>query len=87
VEIQGYTDATGAVAYSMKLSQARADAVRSYLVEKGVRESSLTARGFGPDNPIATNGTATGGAQNRRVTFSVTNAPEHVKVDTEAATP
>jgi OOP family OmpA-OmpF porin len=86
-EIQGYTDSTGAVAYNMKLSQARADAVRSYLIEQGVSGSSLTARGFGPDNPIATNSTAAGRAQNRRVTFSVTNVPEHVQVDTEAATP
>jgi len=85
-EVQGYTDSTGPLAYNMKLSQGRADAVRSYLVSKGVSGSSLTAQGFGPADPIASNGSPQGRAQNRRVTFNVTNAPAHVKVETESAT-
>jgi hypothetical protein len=65
----------------------RADAVRSYLVSKGVDGASLTARGFGKDNPIATNATPEGRAQNRRVAFVVTNALEHVQVKSVGATP
>jgi OmpA-OmpF porin, OOP family len=87
IEIQGYTDSTGPIAYNVKLSQGRADSVKNYLVDKGVSASSLSAHGYGPDSPIASNSTAAGRAQNRRVTFSVTNAPAHVKVDTRDATP
>lgn len=87
VEIQGYTDSKGAAAYNQKLSQRRADAVLQYLVSRGVNGSALTARGYGPASPIASNATAEGRAQNRRVAFVVTNAPEHVNVQTEQATP
>jgi OmpA-OmpF porin, OOP family len=86
VEVQGYTDSTGALAYNMKLSQGRAESVKTYLISKGANGSSLTAHGYGPQNPIASNGTAEGRAQNRRVIFSVTSTPAHVKVDTEGAT-
>jgi OOP family OmpA-OmpF porin len=85
VEIQGYTDSTGPLAYNMKLSQGRAESVRSYLVSNGVNGTSLTAHGYGPESPIAPNSTPAGRAQNRRVTFTVKNAPAHVKVDTEDA--
>jgi OOP family OmpA-OmpF porin len=85
VEIQGYTDSTGPLAYNMKLSQGRADSVRSYLVSKGVNSTSLTAHGYGPEDPIAPNSTPAGRAQNRRVTFNVKGTPAHVKVDTEDA--
>jgi OOP family OmpA-OmpF porin len=86
VEVAGYTDSTGPLPYNMKLSQGRADAVRDYLVSKGVSSSSLTARGYGPEDPIASNKSVAGRAQNRRVTFKVTSTPEHVKVNTEDAT-
>jgi len=85
VEIEGYTDSTGPLAYNMRLSQGRAESVRSYLVSKGVNGTTLTAHGYGPENPIAPNSTPAGRAQNRRVTFSVKGAPAHVKVDTEDA--
>jgi OOP family OmpA-OmpF porin len=67
VEIGGHTDATGSRALNVRLSQSRADAVRAYLVQRGVAMPRLTTRGYGPDNPIATNATAAGRAQNRRV--------------------
>jgi outer membrane protein OmpA-like peptidoglycan-associated protein len=87
VEIQGYTDSTGSDAYNLGLSQRRADAVRAYLIDKGLSASALTAKGYGKGNPIASNSTAEGRAENRRVAFQVTNAPEHVKVVTKDASP
>jgi outer membrane protein OmpA-like peptidoglycan-associated protein len=73
VEVDGHTDARGADAYNMKLSDARAKAVRDYLVSKGVAESRLTARGFGETQPIADNKTDAGRAKNRRVELTKTN--------------
>jgi outer membrane protein OmpA-like peptidoglycan-associated protein len=87
VEIQGYTDSTGSADYNLHLSQKRAQSVRTYLISKGVNPAGLTAKGFGKANPIATNATTEGRAQNRRVAFQVTSAPEHVKVVSEEATP
>lgn len=87
VDIRGYTDSTGSAEYNLHLSQKRAESVRSYLIGKAVNPVGLTARGFGKADPIATNATTEGRAQNRRVVFQVANAPEHVKVVTEEATP
>lgn len=87
VEIQGYADSRGSADYNQHLSQLRADAVKSYLVSRGVNADSLTARGFGEADPIATNATAEGRAQNRRVAFVVTAAPAHVQVKSPPATP
>src|SRR5438046_2906142 len=67
IEIAGYTDNTGSSATNLKLSQARADAVRAYLGSKGVAPSRMVAKGYGAANPIAANTTAAGRAQNRRV--------------------
>jgi outer membrane protein OmpA-like peptidoglycan-associated protein len=69
VEIQGYTDNTGKKATNMKLSQDRANAVRTWLVNKGIAADRITAKGFGPENPIAPNTTKEGKAQNRRIEF------------------
>ncbi len=67
VEIAGYTDSRGSAATNLRLSQARAAAVRAYLVSGGVPTRQLTSRGFGAGNPIASNATAAGRARNRRV--------------------
>ena len=67
IEVAGYTDNTGSAAVNTGLSQARADAVRAYLASRGVSPARMTSRGYGPDSPIATNTTAAGRAQNRRV--------------------
>jgi outer membrane protein OmpA-like peptidoglycan-associated protein len=67
IEIGGYTDNTGGLRINMGLSQARAAAVRAYLASRGVRPDRMVARGYGPGNPVATNTTPQGRAQNRRV--------------------
>jgi OOP family OmpA-OmpF porin len=74
VEVQGYTDATGKKATNVALSRDRAEAVRAYFVEHGIPADHLTATGFGPDKPAASNRTAKGRAQNRRIEFKVTSA-------------
>ena len=71
VEIQGHTDSTGTAAINRKLSQGRAESVRKYIIGKGVAKGRLTAKGFGPDVPIADNGTPEGREMNRRVEFKI----------------
>jgi outer membrane protein OmpA-like peptidoglycan-associated protein len=66
-QIQGYTDNTGSEAKNIALSEARAKAVMNELIKKGVDKSRLSAKGFGPANPIADNSTLEGRQQNRRV--------------------
>jgi outer membrane protein OmpA-like peptidoglycan-associated protein len=73
VEVGGHTDATGSARTNTRLSQARADAVRDYLISKGIAASRLTTKGYGPTKPVATNDTAEGRASNRRVELSKTN--------------
>ncbi len=67
IEVSGHTDATGSRALNMRLSLARAQSVATYLASKGVAHSRLDAQGYGPDRPIATNSTAGGRRENRRV--------------------
>jgi hypothetical protein len=69
VEIQGHTDSTGPRTWNDTLSQMRADAVRDYLITRGVAADRLTAKGYGPTEPIASNDTREGRQQNRRVDF------------------
>jgi outer membrane protein OmpA-like peptidoglycan-associated protein len=67
VDVNGYCDAIGGVAYNLRLSQRRADAVVGYLESKGVASGRLAPHGYGKTNFVATNATAEGRAQNRRV--------------------
>ncbi|PYO77718.1 MAG: hypothetical protein DMD67_06170 [Gemmatimonadetes bacterium] len=67
IEVAGYTDNTGSAAGNLRLSQARADAVRTYLASKGVTPDRMIAKGYGAASPIATNATSAGRQQNRRV--------------------
>ena len=69
IEVQGHTDNVGADAYNMKLSQARADAVRAYLVSHGVAASRLVSKGYGFHQPLVDNTTAANRELNRRVQF------------------
>lgn len=73
VTIEGHTDSTGKRAYNVELSKRRANAVRSYLASRGVATQRIKARGLGPDFPVATNATAAGRQQNRRVEVLVQN--------------
>lgn len=75
IEIVGHTDSTGNHAYNMGLSQRRAQSVANYLMAQGVDGSRLSTRGAGPDQPIASNATADGRAQNRRVEVTLRPLP------------
>ena len=67
IRIEGHTDASGGASTNLRLSQQRADAVRAWLTGRGIAAGRLEARGFGEDNPVASNDTASGREQNRRV--------------------
>lgn len=73
IEIGGHTDRTGDDAHNMKLSEARAAAVRDYLVSQGVDRSRIEVRGYGETMPVADNETAEGRAKNRRVELKRAN--------------
>jgi OOP family OmpA-OmpF porin len=71
LEISGHTSSEGDGAFNQKLSQDRADAVKQWLVDKGVTTDRIKTRGVGPDEPIADNKTPAGRAKNRRIEFKV----------------
>src|SRR5262245_45278266 len=71
VRVAGYTDSTGPEGYNQGLSERRAKSVKDYLVAHGIEASRLTAVGFGEADPVASNDTKDGRAQNRRVTLDV----------------
>lgn len=75
IQLEGHTDSVGTDDYNMKLSQQRADAVRGYLVTQGVTADSVVSTGLGKADPVATNDTAAGLQQNRRVDMVVSGAP------------
>jgi OOP family OmpA-OmpF porin len=69
MEIQGHTDSDGTDEFNLDLSQRRADAVKAYMVSKGIDEARLESKGYGEANPIEDNAKAAGKAKNRRVEF------------------
>lgn len=71
IELSGHTDNQGDDQYNLELSQNRAQAVKSYLEEKGISPERLVAKGYGENQPIATNDTKEGRAKNRRTEFKV----------------
>jgi outer membrane protein OmpA-like peptidoglycan-associated protein len=80
LEIEGHTDSTGSDELNQKLSEDRAGTVRSYLVEQGLADSSVTAKGFGKSMPVADNTTTAGRQQNRRVEIIVSGEVIGVKI-------
>jgi OmpA-OmpF porin, OOP family len=86
VIIAGHTDSVGADAYNQKLSQKRAEAVRAYMIGKGVAADRLRAEGYGESKPIASNADEAGRAENRRVEFQVLNKPLTVKIIKKGST-
>jgi outer membrane protein OmpA-like peptidoglycan-associated protein len=66
VEVQGHTDSVGTAMYNQQLSQRRAEAVRQFLIERGIKAERIQARGYGSSRPIAPNTTEEGRALNRR---------------------
>lgn len=70
VEISGHTDNTGSRQNNIDLSLARADAVKTYLVGRGIDAFRLRVKGYGPDRPVAPNSTAEGRMKNRRIEFT-----------------
>ena len=71
MQIEGHTDSVGSDEFNQQLSERRADSVRDFLAEQGVPASSITAKGFGKTQPVASNDTAEGRQRNRRVELVV----------------
>lgn len=78
VRVEGHTDSRGGDDYNLDLSQRRADSVRAYLIGKGVPADQLIAVGYGETQPIASNNTESGRAQNRRVVFTLIDQESQV---------
>jgi len=85
IQVEGHTDSVGSDEYNQKLSQQRADSVRDYLTGQSVPNGMITSVGFGEGQPVATNDTAAGRQQNRRVELVVSGEP--IGVDTTASAP
>ncbi len=71
IEIGGHTDNTGTAEINMKLSQERADAVRNYLIQKGISATRISSKGYGDTMPVADNNTEDGKSKNRRTEVTV----------------
>lgn len=75
--VNGYTDNTGPANYNLKLSKRRAESVKAYLLAQGIQPSRVIARGYGENNPRATNSTAQGRSENRRVEIEIVPLSNH----------
>ena len=73
LRVEGHTDSRGSMRRNMKLSQERAESVKTFLVGKGVEPERMEARGFGPAQPIDDNRTSRGRENNRRTEFIITS--------------
>jgi outer membrane protein OmpA-like peptidoglycan-associated protein len=83
LDVEGYTDSVGGDAYNQQLSEQRGGAVRDYLTQEGMAASAVTTKGFGKADPVATNDTAAGRQQNRRVELVISGDV----IGTEIGTP
>ncbi|MGO9970809.1 MAG: OmpA family protein [Bryobacteraceae bacterium] len=83
LEVDGYTDSVGGDEYNQRLSEQRGGSVRDYLTQEGMDAGSVTAKGFGKTQPVASNATAAGRQQNRRVEIVISGEV----IGTEMGTP
>jgi outer membrane protein OmpA-like peptidoglycan-associated protein len=83
--VEGYTDTTGTAAFNQTLSEQRANAVRDYLIQQGLDAGTITAQGFGPANPVASNDTPQGRQQNRRVEIIISGEVIGTKIGGSAS--
>jgi outer membrane protein OmpA-like peptidoglycan-associated protein len=83
--VEGYTDTTGTAAFNQTLSEQRANAVRDYLIQQGLDAASVSAQGFGPANPVASNDTPKNRQQNRRVEIIISGEVIGTKIGGSAS--
>lgn len=79
IEVQGHADVTGPESFNMELSQGRAEAVRLWLIQKGIPSKKLTAKGYGSKAPIASNESDEGRRENRRVQFAIIKKTQKIQ--------
>jgi outer membrane protein OmpA-like peptidoglycan-associated protein len=87
LSVEGYTDSVGSDAFNQTLSEQRATSVRDYLVQQGLDPTSIAATGFGKSNPVASNDTAMGRQQNRRVEIIISGEVIGTKIGAPSAPP
>ncbi len=85
LEVEGHTDSVGGDEYNQRLSEQRASSVRDYLTQQGIPMNSLSAKGFGKTQPVASNETAAGRQQNRRVELVVSGEVIGVQIGSPAS--
>jgi outer membrane protein OmpA-like peptidoglycan-associated protein len=83
LDVEGHTDSVGGDDYNQRLSERRGEVVRDYLIQQGMPASSVTAKGLGKTQPVASNDTAEGRQQNRRVEIAISGEV----IGTEIGTP
>jgi len=87
LEVEGHTDSTGGDELNQKLSEQRAGTTREYLIQQGLSESSITAKGYGKTMPVADNSTAQGRQQNRRVELIISGEVIGTQIGAAKANP
>src|ERR1019366_474609 len=85
LDVEGHTDSVGGDDYNQRLSEQRGEAVRAYLTNQGMAAGSVTAKGFGKSHPVASNDTAEGRQQNRRVELVISGEVIGTEIGTSAA--
>lgn len=85
LEVEGHTDSVGSEESNQKLSEERGDSVRNYLTGQGMAASAVSSKGFGENQPVATNDTAKGRQQNRRVELVISGEVIGTRIGTPAA--
>ena len=87
LEVEGHTDSTGGDELNQKLSEQRSGTTREYLIQQGLSDSSVTAKGFGKTMPVADNSTAQGRQQNRRVELIISGEVIGTQIGAAKANP